>query len=72
MKDQGVGMDEQTLQTLLTQRGNMSTSGTGNEKGTGLGLALCREYLLKAGGQCTVESTKGKGSTFSFLLPVEL
>ncbi len=68
VKDQGVGMDEMTIQKLLTPGGNLTTTGTGNEKGTGLGLALCREYLLKAGGQLSVESTIGKGSTFSFIL----
>jgi signal transduction histidine kinase len=70
IKDHGVGMDEHALQTLLSPGGNASTTGTVNEKGTGLGLALCREYLLKAGGELTVESAPNKGSTFSFLLPM--
>jgi signal transduction histidine kinase len=48
----------------------MSTSGTKNEKGTGLGLLLCKEYLHKTGGKLTVESTPGKGSTFTIQLPV--
>ncbi len=70
VKDQGIGMDEQTLQKLLTPDRTISVAGTDNEKGTGLGLALCREYLLKIGGQLTVESIAGRGSTFSFTLPV--
>ena len=69
VQDKGIGMDEETLQNLLTVDRAMSLSGTDNEKGTGLGLALCREYLLKADGQMTVESITGKGSTFSFTLP---
>ena len=69
VKDRGIGMDEQTIQTLLTPERAISISGTENEKGTGLGLALCREYLLKAGGQLSVESMTGKGSTFIFTLP---
>jgi signal transduction histidine kinase len=69
--DFGVGMDSATLQSLLTPSLTVSTMGTGNEKGTGLGLALCREYVQKAGGSLTVESTVGKGSTFIIRLPLE-
>jgi signal transduction histidine kinase len=68
VKDQGVGMDEETLETLLAPELVISTAGTGNEKGTGLGLALCRDYLQKAGGELTVESEKGAGSTFNITL----
>ena len=71
VKDKGVGMDEATMQTVLGHAGAASTSGTDDEKGTGMGLALCREFVLKAGGQMTVESSKGQGSTFSILMPVE-
>lgn len=69
--DFGVGMDSATLQSLLTPSLTVSTVGTGNEKGTGIGLALCREYVQKAGGSLTVESTVGKGSTFIIRLPLE-
>ena len=68
VKDQGVGIDEETLETLLAPELVVSTRGTGNEKGTGLGLALCRDYLHKAGGELTVESEKGIGSTFKITL----
>jgi signal transduction histidine kinase len=68
VKDEGVGIDEDTLETLLAPELVVSTRGTGNEKGTGLGLALCREYLQKAGGELTVNSIKGKGSTFNISL----
>ncbi len=71
VKDLGIGMDPETIQSLLTPKAHASMMGTDNEKGTGIGLALCHEYILKAGGQLTVESAKGKGSNFSFLLPVE-
>jgi signal transduction histidine kinase len=70
VRDTGVGMDEKTMQIVLGNLGKLSAIGTGNEKGTGMGLALCREFVLKAGGQMTVESSQGKGSTFSVLMPV--
>lgn len=71
VKDNGVGMDEEAMQSVLGRLGKLSTSGTGMEKGTGMGLALCREFVLKAGGQMSVESSPGKGSTFSVLIPME-
>jgi signal transduction histidine kinase len=68
--DSGIGMDRGTIENLLSSESTMSTSGTKNEKGTGLGLLLCKEYLHKTGGQLTVESTPGKGSTFTIQLPL--
>jgi signal transduction histidine kinase len=68
--DEGVGMDEDTLETLLAPELVVSAAGTGNEKGTGLGLALCKEYLESTGGTLIVDSEKGKGSMFSITLPL--
>lgn len=68
--DEGVGMDEQTLETLLAPEIVVSAAGTGNEKGAGLGLALCREYLEKTGGTLLVNSEKGRGSIFTITLPL--
>ncbi|MFZ6001857.1 MAG: 7TM diverse intracellular signaling domain-containing protein [Bacteroidota bacterium] len=65
IKDQGAGMDENDLLNLMDSRKTKSTVGTTKEKGTGLGIGLCREFLQKAGGMLSVESTKGKGSTFT-------
>lgn len=69
--DHGTGMPPEVLQKLfsLTEQAT-STKGTANEKGTGLGLILCREFVERNGGTIRVESEVGKGSTFSIALPV--
>ena len=69
VKDHGVGMDSETLQNLMHHKTTVSTAGTTHEKGTGLGLALCRDYLQQIDGVLTVESLKGKGTTFGVELP---
>lgn len=66
--DNGVGMDEDTLKTIFEPELSVSTSGTRNESGTGLGLALCQEYLEQAGGRLEAQSEEGKGSTFTMHL----
>jgi signal transduction histidine kinase len=70
VKDHGAGMDEETLKALTEPELTMSIGNSAKEKGTGLGLLLCRSYLEKAGGQLAVESVSGKGSTFDILLPI--
>jgi signal transduction histidine kinase len=69
VQDHGTGMDRETLNTLLHTDMGVSTSGTAREQGTGLGLSLCLEYLQIAGGDLTAESEKGKGTTFTILIP---
>ncbi len=71
IKDSGVGMDEETINGLFKIDVNQSTPGTNNEKGTGLGLIICNEYLNLLGGTIEVQSEPGKGSTFTIKLPVE-
>ncbi len=69
VSDQGVGMDADTLQSLQNIATTVSKEGTTHEKGTGMGIALCREFLLKAGGSLEIKSAKGEGSSFSMLIP---
>ena len=68
VKDTGIGMDEETLSTLFMKETNRTTYGTNNEKGTGLGLALCRELVQRNNGDLWVESELKKGSRFYFTL----
>lgn len=68
--DTGVGMDAETREKLFTSDRLVSNPGTEKEQGTGLGLILTREMVEKHGGKIMVESSPGKGSVFSFLIPV--
>ncbi|HAN19505.1 MAG: hypothetical protein A2X13_01015 [Bacteroidetes bacterium GWC2_33_15] len=67
--DNGVGIPKEDIDKLFKIETNISTYGTEKEKGTGLGLILCKELVEKNGGKIRVESTIGKGSVFYFLLP---
>ena len=69
VKDNGVGMPHEVLKMLFDKTLPYTTRGTANEKGTGLGLILCKEFVEKNGGKIWVESDEGKGSTFFFTLP---
>lgn len=69
VKDNGVGIPSKNMDKLFRIDGNFSTKGTENESGTGLGLILCREFIVKNGGDIWVESLPGNGSTFYFSLP---
>jgi signal transduction histidine kinase len=68
ISDTGVGIEEEDIDKLFRIDMHHSTFGTGNEKGSGLGLILCKDFIEKNGGEIFVESTPGKGSTFSFTL----
>lgn len=70
IEDNGIGMDKETLSKLfkpiIEERKRYGTDG---EKGTGLGLHLTRDFVLKNNGEIHVESQLGKGSIFTFTLP---
>jgi signal transduction histidine kinase/ligand-binding sensor domain-containing protein len=70
--DTGIGMSKETIAKLFRIDANLSTRGTENEKGTGLGLFLCKEFAEKHNGKIWVESEEGKGSTFKLLLPLNM
>ncbi len=70
IKDSGIGMDEGTIKKLFkpfTQADNSSTRKYG---GTGLGLTICKSYVELMGGKISVSSTIGKGTIFSFYIPL--
>ncbi len=69
VKDYGTGMSEKVLKNLFSLAGSKSNPGTNNEKGTGLGLILCKELVEKNNGKLWVESKENEGSTFHFSLP---
>jgi len=67
--DNGVGIEKDILPYLFSLDKNVSSLGTAQEKGTGLGLILCKEFVEKSGGSIKVESKPGIGSTFVIRLP---
>ncbi len=67
--DTGKGISPENLENLFRIDRNFSTAGTDKERGTGLGLILCKEFIEKNGGKISVESEIGKGSKFTFSVP---
>lgn len=68
VRDFGVGIQPEVQRILFEKTMGYSTRGTANEKGTGLGLILCKEFVEKNGGTIWLESQVGVGSTFYFTL----
>ncbi|MDP4278289.1 MAG: PAS domain S-box protein, partial [Bacteroidota bacterium] len=69
VQDNGVGIPKDHIDKLFRIDESMTTKGTQNEKGTGLGLILCKEFVDKHQGNIWVESEEGKGTTFYFTIP---
>jgi len=66
VKDNGIGMDKDDISKLFRIDIDTTSIGNSSEKGTGLGLILCKEFVEKNGGTIKVESEQGKGSSFIF------
>lgn len=71
VKDSGCGIDEENQKKLLHTDTHFSTFGTNNEEGSGLGLFLCQDFVIKNGGRLWFTSVKGEGSIFSFSIPLK-
>jgi signal transduction histidine kinase len=69
ISDNGLGMSEAIKSKIFRIDEHVTTLGTKKEKGTGLGLILCKDFVEKNGGDISVESEKGKGSTFTLTFP---
>ncbi len=69
IKDNGIGIPKQDIDKLFRIDVKYSQVGTAKERGTGLGLLLCKEFVEKHGGTIWVESKSGKGSEFKFTIP---
>ena len=70
VSDNGVGIRPEIMNKLFDLSQKITSIGTANEKGTGLGLLLCKEFVKMHGGEIWVESEVGKGSNFIFTLPL--
>jgi len=68
VKDNGVGIPKENISKIFDQNNYFTTYGTNNEKGTGLGLKLCYDFVKRNNGNMWVNSTEGKGTTFYFTL----
>lgn len=69
ISDNGVGISEKSMKYILKSGIHFSTTGTANEKGTGFGLLLCKEFIEKHGGKLKIKSSEGEGTLVSFTIP---
>ena len=69
IKDNGIGMPQDIIDNLFNIASQTSRKGTNNETGSGLGLILCNEFILKHKGSISVESKENLGSKFTIILP---
>ncbi|MDX1700530.1 MAG: GAF domain-containing sensor histidine kinase [Melioribacteraceae bacterium] len=67
--DSGIGIEKERINNIFELTTKDSTKGTAGEGGTGMGLPLCKQFVRKNGGNIKVESTVGKGTTFTIIFP---
>ncbi|MBE0662454.1 MAG: HAMP domain-containing histidine kinase [Bacteroidales bacterium] len=72
VKDNGIGISAGNIPKLFKTGSDFNERGTANEKGSGLGLVLCKEFVERHNGKLWVESEEGKGSAFNFLIPCNM
>jgi signal transduction histidine kinase len=70
ISDTGIGISQEKLKNIFYFDDNISVPGTAGERGTGLGLILCKDFIERNNGRISVESTINKGSVFCFNLPL--
>lgn len=70
VQDSGTGMNAEQVSQLFALEHSRSVKGTAGEKGTGLGLLLCKQFVEQHGGRIEVQSELGKGSCFTVYLPI--
>ncbi|MDC0584099.1 hybrid sensor histidine kinase/response regulator [Bacteroidales bacterium] len=71
IRDTGTGISDENMKKIFNLTHNYTTYGTNNEKGTGLGLVICHDFVQKHKGKLWVESKIGEGSIFKFTMPKE-
>jgi two-component system sensor histidine kinase/response regulator len=69
VSDTGIGISEDDIDKLFSLEENYTTKGTNDEKGSGLGLILCKDFIERHGGEIFVQSKLGEGSQFIFTIP---
>jgi len=70
IKDNGIGMSNEIIQLIFEENKHYSSSGTANEQGTGLGLMLVKDFIMKNNGKIDIVSKIGEGTNFSVILPI--
>jgi signal transduction histidine kinase len=71
VSDTGVGIAQEDLETIFEEFRQVGRDETRKQEGTGLGLTLSKKFVELHGGRIWVESEVGRGSTFTFTLPIE-
>lgn len=71
VKDTGIGIKQEDISKLFDDKQLFTTSGTSGEKGTGLGLLICKDFITKHNGTIKVESQPGEGTEFAITIPRE-
>lgn len=71
ISDSGIGLSAAEIENLMTKNEMLSREGTQNEKGSGLGLMVCKDFIAKMNGKLAIESQQGKGTGFILKLPLQ-